>query len=79
MHFEKKLVSFEVKNVYRKYITREWYGMYVKEITTHWDKNGSGLRRRNPHTTEQAEVGPKTSLFPGTAKELPFFTQVLYE
>ena len=30
----------------------------------------------NPHSTGQAEIGPKTSLYTGTAKELPLYTQV---
>ena len=31
---------------------------------------------RNPHTTGQAAVGPKTSLYIGTSEELSIYTQV---
>ena len=36
-------------------------------------------RRGNSYTTKQAATGPKTSLYKGSAKELPLCTQVTYK
>ena len=33
-------------------------------------------QRKNPHNTGQYAVGPKTSLYTGSSKELPLYTQV---
>ena len=49
----------------------------------HQDKNVSpghpwvfNEQQWNPHTTGQADATPKTSLYTGTVKELPLYTQV---
>ena len=38
----------------------------------------SNERRGNPYTTWQTATGSKTSLYPGTMKELHLYTQVTY-
>ena len=49
--------------------------MYLDEMLAQGHPLVFNERRGNLHTTVQAATGPKTSLYTGTAKKLPLYTQ----